>query len=125
MTGMQRPTVVRGYEVPILDGPSVRDRVVVDIGNCTTNFIEVIEEDFPPAFDPHWMVGCAKSVRAKPQAAVVLKVLDHLFCLMLMFSDDEVDMIAQDCTCVAGIFEPFDCVPKSVCDTRDGIEIQL
>src|SRR5215831_19126907 len=122
---MKRPTIVWSFEVALLDGPSVRDRVVFDVTDGSTNFIRMINEDLPPAVNPHGMIERAKTISAKPQAAVMLQVLDHLLRLMPKFPDDQVHMIAKDRTRVARVFESLDGVRKSARNTDDRVLIQL
>jgi hypothetical protein len=47
------------------------------------------------------MAGCAMAKRAKPEAAVVLELFDHLFCEVLVFADQNVDMVRHNRACVA------------------------
>src|SRR5438105_332289 len=102
---MQWPPIIRCHKGISLNGLTVRNRIFFDVSNRTPDLVRMIKEDFPTAANPGWMVWITETVRAKPQAAVVLKVRDHLFSGMLVFADDQVNVIAHDRARVAGVLE--------------------
>jgi hypothetical protein len=67
------------------------------------------------------MVGCSKTVGAKPQAAEMLEVLDHLFRRILVLADDQVDVVEEDRTRVAGVIAAPDRFTETCADAGDRI----
>src|SRR2546423_641000 len=87
----------------------------------------MVEEDFPSAMDPGWMIFFTVSVGAKSRRAGAgeLQVLDHLLGGVLVFSNDEMNVIAHDRACVTCVTKLLDRIGKSNCDALNRVRRKL
>lgn len=76
----------------------------------------MVEEDFPTWATPNGMIFGSKAERAKPQAAGILEVGDHLLGKVFVLADQEVNVIRHDGAGVTGISIVLDDVSERFSD---------
>ena len=116
MSRVQRPTVVRSYELPMLFGKPPLHRVLLDVRNRSADIVGVFEEDYPTWTTPYRMiVGPAFSI-AKPQAADGLEILNHILRLLPVLANQEVNVIRHNRASIASVDLPANTLGEGTCD---------
>lgn len=119
MSRMEGPSGVRRHEIPALNGHAIGNWILLDVGDGATDLVGMVEEDLPSAGAPGGVIGGSEAVGAKPRAAVMLQMLDHILGAVAVLADDQVDMVEEDGAGIAGVLSRADRICESV---RDALE---
>src|SRR5947209_1975535 len=101
---VEGPAIVDRDERPALDRQSERQRVAFDVGDSSSDLVGMFEENLPTAaVRPGRMDRCPVLRRAQANPAGLLESFHHLFRLVPVLADQDVDMVRHDRTGVTGI----------------------
>ncbi len=103
MTRMQRPAVVFFYKTPLLSRKFPLNRIFFNIAYCPSDCVWIVEENFPARPTPNRMFKRPFARIAKPQAAGVLEILDHIFCLMFVLANQYVYVVGHNNASIASV----------------------